>query len=107
LSRERDFEDAVSVAGGDVLGFDRPRHAERAMIRALAVPSLVDVLGRDAKATLVPVDVDLLAVEARHLDREDELAVFLVQFDVGVAAPSEQLGRGTESLQPVVGRSGR
>jgi len=58
---------------------------------------LVGVLGRDVQSALVPVEFDLVSLEARHLDAEDELAVLLVQFVV-VATGSEHAGRKVEIL---------
>jgi hypothetical protein len=45
----------------------------------------------------VPADLHVVAVETRHLDAEDELALFLVQLVV-VTAGTEQSGRVTQAL---------
>jgi len=89
---EHDLENAVLVGGLDLLRLDGLREPERAMVGALSVASLVFVLGRDREPPLVPVDLDVLEVEAGQLDAQQELLLLFVQFDVG-AAGTEQSSR--------------
>lgn len=103
--RKGDLEDPVFVPGADPVGIDFLRHSERPVVGALAIAILVDPVGRDVEAMLVPVDLDIPGFEARYLDAQDELVVFLVELHVSVVLPAEQPGRCVQT--PVLGTSGR
>ena len=69
---------------------------------SLPAAVLVGVLGGDVADAVVPHQADLLAVEAGHVDAEEELAVLLVEVVVAAAGVSlaEQAAREVEALSP-------
>ena len=101
---EGHFEDAVPVGRSDIVLFDPFGHPEATVVGLLATAPGVLVFRGDVRSALVPTDVCLLALEARHLDAEDELAVVLVQFHVVVACTTERLGGQVQAPALVVVR---
>jgi hypothetical protein len=77
------------------------------VVRLLPTTVLLDVFRGDVQDAVVPREVDLVAVEPRQFDREDELVFLLVQFVVGTTGVAEDPGGEIESLRLVAGRTSR
>jgi hypothetical protein len=59
------------------------------------------VFGGHVQSAVVPPDVDLVGLEARHVDAEDEGVLLLVEFEALVApVRSERAGREAEVARP-------
>ena len=77
LDRESHLEDAVGVLGADRVIIDVLREPEPTVVGPSLVPISVLAVGGDVQHAAVPGNRDLLGVESRELEAQDELAVLL------------------------------